>query len=177
MKKKIIRGLVVAAIIVIAFVLQTVFSKLNSHLFVTPNFLLIVACMFGFMKGSNYGSVIGLICGLLVDVSFCDVIGLNALIFMFCGFFSGTLKKLFYSDHIFMPMLIVFTNDFIYNIAIYIFRFLLRNKQDFSFYFGKVILPEMVITTFIVFLLYKVFYILNEKVFVDKEESILSFDK
>ncbi len=176
MKKHLIRFVIVAAIIVFSFVLQTTLSKINSNIIATPNLLLIVSCIFGFMRGNNYGTVVGFTCGLLVDVMFSDVIGLYAFLYMFCGFFSGVFKKMFYSDHVFMPMFLILTNDFIYNVSIYVFRFLLRNKQSFPYYFYKIILPEMIITTFVVFVVYKLFYMLNEKVLTDKEESMISFD-
>lgn len=177
MKHRIIKILITGCIIIISFILQSTISLANSEIVATPNFLLFVTCIFGFMRGCNYGSVTGLVCGLLVDVFFGDVIGLYALLYMYVGFFSGLFKKMFYSDHVFMPMLLVFTSDFMYNLLFYIFRFLLRNKLDFSFYFEKIIFPEMVITTFVAFILYKLFYVLNEKILTQKQENTLSFDK
>lgn len=177
MKKKILNFIITALIIITAFVLQSSISMFNGQTVATPNLLLLVTCMYGFIRGRNYGSVIGLICGLMVDIFFGDIIGLYALIYMYIGYFSGFFRKLFYSDHIFMPMLLVFCSDFIYNAACYVFRFLLRNKLDFSFYFEKIIFPEMIITTFCAFVLYKLFFLLDEKVFKHKQESTLSFDK
>ena len=127
MKHRVIKISITALIIIISFVLQSEISLANSDVVATPNFLLFVTCIFGFMRGCNYGSVTGLICGLLVDIFFGDVIGLYGLIYMYMGFFSGLFKKMFYSNHVFMPMVLVFTSDFIYNVLLYIFRFLLRN--------------------------------------------------
>ncbi|MFQ9515442.1 MAG: rod shape-determining protein MreD [Eubacterium sp.] len=177
MKHRFLKVIITGFIIIVAFVLQSFISLNTGQTVATPNLLVLVTCIFGFMRGCNYGSITGLICGLLVDVFFGDVIGLYALIYMYVGFFSGLFKKMFYSDHVFMPMLLVFSSDFIFNLACYIFRFLLRNKLDFSFYFDKIIFPEMIITTFITFLLYKLFYLLNEKIFTQKQENTLSFDK
>lgn len=177
MRKKLLKSIIIALIIIIAFVTQSTLSLVNAQNVATPNLLLIVTCMFGFIRGRNYGCVIGLFCGLMVDIFFADIVGLYALIYMYIGFFSGIFRKIFYSDHIFMPMLLVFCSDFMYNLACYVFRFLLRNKLDFTFYFQKIFFPEMVITTFLAFVLYKLFYILNEKVFIQKQESTLSFDK
>ena len=177
MKHRVIKILITGLIIMISFILQSTLSLANSDVVATPNLLLFVTCIFGFMRGCNYGSVTGIFCGLLVDIFFGDVIGLYALIYMYVGFFSGLFKKMFYSNHVFMPMLLVFTSDFIYNAFVYIFRFLLRNKLDFSYYFEKIIFPEMIITTFIAFALYKLFYILNEKMLTLKQENTLSFDK
>lgn len=177
MKNKILKIVITGLIIIVAFVLQS-FISLNSGLSVAaPNLLVLVTCIFGFMRGCNYGSITGLICGLLVDVFFGDVIGLYALIYMYVGFFSGLFKKMFYSDHVFMPMLLVFSGDFAFNVGCYIFRFLLRNKLDFSFYFEKIIFPEMIFTTFVTFILYRLFYLLNEKILTEKQENTLSFDK
>ena len=177
MKHRVIKILITGLIIMISFILRSTLSLANSDVVATPNLLLFVTCIFGFMRGCNYGSVTGIFCGLLVDIFFGDVIGLYALIYMYVGFFSGLFKKMFYSNHVFMPMLLVFTSDFIYNAFVYIFRFLLRNKLDFSYYFEKIIFPEMIITTFIAFALYKLFYILNEKILTLKQENTLSFDK
>ena len=177
MKKEILKVVVIIAIILAAFIIQSVWSKQNSNIVPTPNLLLIVACIFGFMRGSNFGCVVGLCCGLLYDFAYGDIVGLYAFLYMICGFFSGTMKRLFYSENVLMPLFLVFTNDFIYNLAVYIFRFLLRNKQDFPYYFGKIIFPEMIITTFIMFLTFKLFYILNEKLYMTEEERSLNFDK
>jgi rod shape-determining protein MreD len=177
MKHRILKIVITGVIIIAAFVFQSFISLNSGQTVAAPNLLVLVTCIFGFMRGCNYGSVTGLICGLLVDIFFGDVIGLCALIYMYVGFLSGLFRKMFYSDHVFMPMLLVFSSDFIFNLAYYIFRFLLRNKLDFSYYFEKIILPEMIITTFITFILYKLFYLLNEKILTQKQENTLSFDK
>lgn len=57
------------------------------------------------------------------------------------------------------------------------FRFLLRNKLDFSYYFEKVILPEMIFTTFLTLIFYKLFCLLDEKILREKQENRFSFDK
>ena len=76
-----------------------------------------------------------------------------------------------------MPMLVEFVNDFLYNLAYYVFRFLVRNKLDFSYYFEKVILPEMIFTTFLTLIFYKLFCLLDEKILREKQENRFSFDK
>ena len=142
MKHRIIKILITGGIITLSFALQSSFSLLNYRSVATPNLLLITTCIFGFMRGCNYGSVTGLFCGLLVDIFFGDVIGLYALIYMYVGFFGGLFKKMFYSDHVFMPLLLVFSGDFAYNMGCYTFRLLLRNKLDFSYYFWNIFFPQ-----------------------------------
>ena len=159
-----------------AFLFQNFISYYLPNTVATPNLMLIVVCIFGLMCGCNAGIVIGVICGLLVDLFFSDTIGFTAMIYMYCGFFSGLFKRMFYSEQVIMPMALVFVNDFIYNTVYYIFRELLRNKLDYSFFFEKIILPEMVVTTFLTLIFYKLFFILNEKVISKDKGSALSFD-
>jgi rod shape-determining protein MreD len=177
MKKKLLKVFVTAVIILVAFVLQSTLSLHLGSNVPTPNLLLLVTCLFGFMRGENFGSVTGLFCGLLIDIMFGEVIGLYALIYTYIGFLSGLSRNLLHEDHIYVPMFLVFGNDLLFNAALYVFRFLLRNKLDFSFYFEKIIFPEMVVTAFIALLVYKLFYKLNDKLYTEKQESELNFGK
>lgn len=177
MKEKIRNFIIFAAVILVAFLLQNAFSLALPQEVSTPNLFLIVVCFFGLMCGSNKGIAIGFACGLLVDVFYGDVIGFNALIYMYCGLFSGIFRRWFYSEIIIMPLLLVFINDFMFNTVYYGFRLLLRNKLDYPYYFEKIILPEMIITTFCALIVYKLFYLLNEKVISKEQRSALSFDK
>ena len=120
----------------------------------------------------RYKSHINLNAGIVISVSYTHLD-----VYKRQGFISGVFKKILYSDHIFMPMLVVFVNDFLYNLAYYVFRFLLRNKLDFSYYFEKVILPEMIFTTFLTLIFYKLFCLLDEKILREKQENRFSFDK
>ena len=83
MKHRIIRVIITAIIIIMAFILQSEFSLANFNIVATPNLLLFVTCIFGFMRGCNYGTVTGLICGLLVDIFFGDVICINLYVYRF----------------------------------------------------------------------------------------------
>ena len=177
MKRRLIKAAVTAVIIILAFVLQGYISLATNLIIVTPNFLLIVTSILGFMRGENFGSLTGLFCGLLVDIAFGDVLGLYALIYTYIGFFSGIFKRLLHNDHVYVAMFLVFFNDFIYNSFVYIFRFLLRNKLTYSFYFDHIILPEMIFTAFFMLILYKLFDYLNDKIYVEKQESELYFGK
>ena len=108
---------------------------------------------------------------------FGEVVGLYALIYTYIGFFSGMFKNLLHDDHFYVPMFLVFGNDFLYNTLVYVFRFLLRNKIYYSYYFEKIIFPDMVITAFISLLVYKLFIQLNDKVYAEKQERELNFGK
>lgn len=61
------RKLILAVLILLAFVLQgTVFQTL-SIASIVPNLLLILTVSFGFMRGKKEGMFVGFFCGLLIE--------------------------------------------------------------------------------------------------------------
>lgn len=176
MIKKIRRILITLLLIICSFVIQNTISTASGNMFVTPNFLIILTCIFGFMCGYTEGLLVGFISGLLVDIFAADIIGMNALIYMYVGYFSGIFNRLYYEDMVLLPLGLVFSGDFIYNFSYYIFRFLLRNKLDFSYYMLKIILPEMVFTTFAALIVYRLIYWIHSKWLVKEQRSTLNFD-
>ena len=74
------RKLILAVLILLAFVLQgTVFQTL-SIASIVPNLLLILTVSFGFMRGKKEGMFVGFFCGLLIDIFYGSMIGFYALI-------------------------------------------------------------------------------------------------
>lgn len=176
MLKKIRNIIIVFLLIVLCFVIQNAVSLSSGNLFVTPNLLIIVTCIFGYMKGSKTGIIVGFVSGLLADIFAADVIGMNAFLYMCVGFVSGVFNRLFYRDMVLLPLAIVFGGDFLYDFGYYVLRFLLRNKLDFSYYMMDIILPEMIFTTFIALVIYRVFYYIDSKWLVEEQRSTLNFD-
>ena len=77
------RKLILAVLILLAFVLQgTVFQTL-SIASIVPNLLLILTVSFGFMRGKKEGMFVGFFCGLLIDIFYGSMIGFYALIYMY----------------------------------------------------------------------------------------------
>ncbi|MGN0383299.1 MAG: rod shape-determining protein MreD [Eubacterium sp.] len=177
MVKSIRKYILIFIIIIVSFLLQsTIFNYFDITSVTKPNLMLIITCVLGFMLGKNEGLFIGFLCGMLTDIFFGEVIGLNALIYMYIGYFNGLFNKLFYDDNIILPLSLVFCSDFSYNFVYFICRFLLRNKLNFSFYFFNIILPEMIITLVLALIIYKVLYIFTGKFLSNKTRSTLTFD-
>lgn len=121
---------------------------------VAPNILIIVTAAMGYMKGSNYGAVMGFLCGLIMDGASFEFFGLNCLIYLLIGYINGFFAKIFYGDDIKMPMLLAFGSDALYGIAIYSFTFLTRGRTDFYFYLQNIIIPEAIYTLLVSLLFY-----------------------
>lgn len=155
------RFFTIALLIIICFLLQTTVFQMLALADVVPNLLLIVTVAFGYMRGEKEGLFIGFCCGLLVDCVFGDVVGLYAFIYMIVGYLNGLVNKVYYSDDIVVPVILVAASDFIYNFFYYMFEFLLRSRLDFFFYLRRIILPELIYTVLVSVVLYKLLHTIN----------------
>lgn len=157
------RYLTVFLMILVCFLLQsTVFQGLAFG-GIVPNLLIVLTASFGFMRGEWEGMMIGFLCGLLCDICFGDVIGLQALIMMYIGYLNGKFSGIFYPEDIKLPMALIIISDFTFCLVCYILMFLLRGRLHFIYYLKTIILPETVYTTIVTLLLYPVILKINVK--------------
>lgn len=125
------RKLILAVLILLAFVLQgTVFQTL-SIASIVPNLLLILTVSFGFMRGKKEGMFVGFFCGLLIDIFYGSMIGFYALIYMYIGFGNGFLYKIFFDEDVKVPMVLVAGSDIAYGVLVYGLQFMLRGPAGF----------------------------------------------
>ncbi|MCC8017863.1 MAG: rod shape-determining protein MreD [Lachnospiraceae bacterium] len=157
------RKLVIAAIIIVCFLLQcTVFQTL-AIASISPNLLIVVTAAFGFMRGKKEGLFVGFFCGVLIDIMFGSVLGFYALVYMFIGYANGFFRKNFFPDGIWLPVLLIAVSDFCCNLFVYFILFWFRGRFDFGYYLGHTILPELVYTMLIAIVLYFILLKINQK--------------
>lgn len=157
------RFIINTLIILVCFLLQTTAFQRLALADAVPNLLLIVAASIGYLRGQREGILVGFFCGLLMDM-YGGVMGIQALLYMFVGYFMGTCNMIYYIDNMIVPVLFVGLCDFLYNFFYYIVSFLLRGRLNFIFYLGRIILPELVYTVLLSVVLYKLLHIFNEKI-------------
>ena len=164
------RKFIICVLIWLLFILQTsVFRRLDL-IAVAPNLLLILTVSIGFMQGRSEGIMTGFAAGLLIDLSYGDLVGFHALLYLWVGFFCGRYRDIFCDEDIKVPLLLVGGCDIAYNTAIYAARFLMRGRLEFGYYARHVILPEAVWTVLIAIVLYRLIYLLNHAL-VEKEKE------
>ena len=73
-----LRKICVAFLIILCFVLQSTVFRSLAFAGIVPNLLIILTASFGFMRGENEGLLIGFFSGLLCDIFFGDVLGMQA---------------------------------------------------------------------------------------------------
>lgn len=149
------RFIIQLLIILICFLLQTSLFRYLDLAGIVPNLLLIPTMAFGMMRGRREGMLVGFFSGLLLDLFYGSIIGPYALLYMYLGYMNGFFHRVYYMEDILLPMLMAGANDLVYNIIVYIFAYLLRNRLDIGFYLIHVILPEMVYTMIMTLFIYK----------------------
>ena len=129
------RKLTMAILILVSIILQSTVCQMISIASIKPNLL----------------------------IFFNSIIGFNALIYLWVGYFSGYFYRIFYDDDIKTPLFLISISDLIYGIVQYGFMFLMRGRIHFFRYLGRVILPEVLYTLILTIVLYRLFYWINQK--------------
>ncbi len=140
--------------IIFFFLLQTCvfpYLKLGS---VVPDLLVLLVCVYGFFFGEKSGAMYGFFAGMLLDVFFGEMLGLNALILTVVGYLNGGFNGLFYDEDIRLPMFLIALSDATYGIMFYVLSFLIKGKLSFGYYLVNIILPEIFYTLLISLIIY-----------------------
>ena len=169
------RKIITIGIIIICFLLEsTVFQKL-SFASITPNLMIIVTATFGFMRGKKEGVIVGFLSGILIDIIFGDLIGFYALIYAVLGYANGLFRKIFYSDDIKLPLVLIAASDFIYGHIVCIFMFVMRSRFNYFYYLGTIILPELIYTLIVTLGVYQAILFINKKLEAEEKRSASKF--
>ena len=157
------RIIVNIAFIIFAFALQICIFPFIPFLYASPNLLIILTFTYGFSLGVEEGMLYGLICGILMDLYVAGPFGFFTFLFLWIGFINGKLSTYFYEEYIVLPVAMCAVSEVMYNIFIYIFKFLIREKFNVVFYIKNIIIPEVVITLIFTLILYRFLLWYNKK--------------
>lgn len=135
---------------------------------IAPNIFIITIVSFGLLRGKIEGAVIGFCIGFLQDVLYGEVVGLYTIIYMNIGWYTGYLYRNFYRDSILVPIGVIALADFLQNFVVYFFTFLFRGRLSLGKYFIQIMVPEIIYTLFVGFILYRIYYMIN--LYVERRE-------
>ena len=157
------RKVVTLLLILISAVLQGTLFKSLSIGSIAPNLLLILTVSFGFMRGKKNGIWIGFLCGILKDLLSDGLLGFYGLIYLCIGYAAGCCCKLFYDEELRVPIILVAAGDLVYGGLVYGMQYLMRGRIQFYYYFGRIIIPEMIYTILMTVLLYRLLFNINKR--------------
>ncbi len=107
--------------------------------------------------------MIGFFSGLLIDLFYGGTLGFYAMIYMYLGYVNGFFRKIFFPEDIKLPIILITASDFICNLLVYFFQFLLRGRFAFPYYMIHIIIPELVYTIMVTVFLYFILLKINQK--------------
>lgn len=164
------RFFVTLGIILLCFLLQTTVFQNIALAGMVPNLILITVVSFGYMRGKLEGMYVGFIGGILIDLLYCDLIGMNAILYVSLGYIAGFCNEIYYRDEVSVPIGVIAISDFVFNFGYYVFQFLLRGRLDVFYYIWRTILPEVVYTVLIAVFLYQLLHAINYRL-EEKEDQ------
>ncbi len=169
------RFIMTLLLIIVCFLFQTtVFQGLDFG-GIVPNLMIILTASFGFMRGDKTGLAIGFFCGLIIDIFFGNVLGLNAMIYMYIGYANGKFNRIFYPEDIKLPIGLILVSDLAYGFLYYITLFLMRGRFHIGYYFIHIIFPETVYTILITLFLYPLVLRVNKALEESERRSARKF--
>lgn len=149
--------------IITGYLLQSTLFSAFTIAGIVPNILMIITSAFGLMRGKREGMFVGFVAGLLVDVFFMNILGFFALVYMTIGYLNGFFRSIFYPEDIKLPMIMIGSSELLYCFICYIFLYLLRGRMHLGYYFIHIMIPDIVYTVLITFILYKGILFINER--------------
>ena len=150
-----VRFIIIMAELLACYILQTSVLTGLSINNVVPDLLIIVVVAIAYIKGSNAGIIYGFFAGILMDLTYGNLLGYFALIYMFCGFFCGVAQRFYRKDDNITPLILCASSIFLSQSILYVTEFMLRGRLEYGFYFVNIILPKMIYTVLVAALLYK----------------------
>ena len=108
---------------------------------VVPNISLAAVLCFAYQRGHRFGLILGFLTGLLMDLLYSTVIGLDALIFMTMGVLIFIIERIEFKNPLYFSLVAIGGGNLIYSLLYYVFHFLLRGKMALGNYFLNIILP------------------------------------
>jgi len=160
----VIRAVVLFFTLIINLILQSTVFGYIEIIGIRPNTAILIVVSYAILRGDTEGAAAGFFAGLLQDIFFGGVIGMNALIYMLIGYACGKPFKDFFHETLFFPLLLGSLSVFLYSLVFYFLNFMLRGKLDFFYYFRKIILPETVYTVVLTTPVYRFVYAVNNRI-------------
>lgn len=144
--------------IIINFIFQSTILPYFEIFRVVPNTALIIVVVLALAKGKYYGGFYGLLIGLIQDIMFSSVIGINAFILFFAGYTIGYVEDTFARDNILNPIVFTFLATVYYNILYSLFQYFLAKDISFIVAVKSIFSFEVIYNCLFSIVIYKLFH-------------------
>ena len=148
-------------LVLFCFLLQTTLFQWLELAGIIPNILIILVVSIGYIRGINESMIVGILCGLCMDLMYGNFIGYYALLYLTVGFLSGYSNYFYEKDDYTLPLILIGVGDLVYGTLFYILSYLLRARLHVFYYLRRIMIPEAIYTVVVAIILYKLIHLLN----------------
>lgn len=152
------KTLIIGIIIIVNFILQSTVLQSISIYNIIPNTSLILVICFAINSDKKKGALIGLIIGILQDIIFGKLVGLNALVYMVIGYLITLTNKNIFKENYIIPFLFTAIGTAFYYLFGTFFIYFLGYDMDFFNIFKNMLIIEVIYNSIISLFIYKYVY-------------------
>jgi rod shape-determining protein MreD len=157
--------------LIICFLLQnTVLSSFNIG-GIVPDLIVILIVSVAYQRGRIHGMFMGIVGGLLLDITFGSLFGVYALAYMFIGYVCGMFNKYYIRFDTMLPLSMIALSEFAFSLYSYLVNLLIIGRFDIGYYIRRIMLPKVCFTVLAAIILYKLFDLVYMKVLMPIEEE------
>ena len=157
--------------ILLCFVCQTALFGLLKLADTAPNIMLILVASIAVMRGQKEGMIVGFFSGLLYDLFYGSVFGFTALCFLYAGFASGFLFKVFFDEDIRVPMATVGICELIYKLLSFPVEYAVGRQYRFRSYLVGSVIPAVIASILFTIALYYLYRLINRRIVAQETET------
>lgn len=145
-------------LIITNLILQSsVFPFLNFLVYL-PNPALVSVVIISLFKGKYYGALFALSMGLLQDLMFGDVIGINALIYFLIAYAIGMINASLNNENTIIHIFFTSISTIFYNFMYFLFMYFLSRNVTLMGAVKRIFSLEILYNCILAIILYKILY-------------------
>ena len=148
----------------LSIVIQSTLFQFISILDIIPNISLLFLIIFSIQLGEYYGGLLGLFLGIITDVMYLSIFGINTLIYFIIGYSLGTFKENVYREDYLTYFLAVALMSVSYNIFFYTIIFFLKINTGKFIDIIQPITLETILNLILLYPVLKLEFLLIDKV-------------
>ncbi|MGB7605185.1 MAG: rod shape-determining protein MreD [Lutisporaceae bacterium] len=166
------KTIIISVIVLLNIILEATLFQFLRIADVKPDFIIIMIIAYAILEGGAYSAVIGLASGLLIDILFGRVLGVNAFSYMITGYLFGQAHDNVFRDSILPPALFNFATVIIYQHLYFFLMYMTGNLLHEGFSYMHILLgmiiPQSLYNTILGAIMYRFYLHLSEKDFMQR---------
>ncbi|OON94695.1 MAG: rod shape-determining protein MreD [Candidatus Epulonipiscioides saccharophilum] len=165
-----LRWFITISILIFSFTLQNTLGDSIRIADIAPNFLIMIVVAFSILRGEKEGAIIGFLAGFIYDIPYNYIFGMYTIIYMSIGYICGKLHPFCYRENRILPLMCTVFSSLFFS-SVNILRFVLIGNINFSYFYLRIVLPELVYTTLLTLVVYRCIYFINSKLEEHEKKS------